>query len=932
MNTEEETVEAKDMVTCKPGKEGRTEFSVNMLIYPAAILHPSLGCPLIVEEQEPVSLIIVTDRTFRQAFLDDNGGQHSEYAKGGLRVATSIRQHLKIVVWNQARELKQDLNQDDQPLKVAEKDIVCTYLGKLDRKIKNADGKHVANIRHSLLNQLSAFREKDEGNKGSGKDLHKYFSNDGLQYLFQIDLHNLKLDPDALYDSFWVLRNHTPHKADIQPKYLDIQDRLAREYIQNNYYCYAEKEGPKYAFRVTESGVELTPDTDTPIMNHHPIWVAPPGKNKLTIGHLSDVHVSSKQAAYKGRGATVIPGAAGSLSPPIGDMANNNTDNFFDLLHSFGGKPDENGQTNEVDVILITGDLYDHLHNYDPGFKRTSKTSKPGSTGELWEAMYVEDVQAVENRNEEFPCGIDGLTVYSILVDFYTRRKKPVFIITGNHEAYEYPYGISPRLGNKRANEGIPMDHNLTLYEAILLYGPAYKLLIPDAVSGAGATFSGGLLGRMNFSPGNFDWFYTLFTPLTDYWQTYKTQTLIGLGWGDGEDYMWNPTPLPGLDQGGHLPRAAESVDEAQKSLVETALRQNSRDTILCSHFTAVNYAQDKPLSTDGEVQAVNNSYSKCDHGTIKADRPTFHGDWIGKNRISLTLGGHSHRVGLYRCEFVSSRKVRHGSYPQFDTPDSWEYFPQHLKTRGYHPESDEAKALCWDNKTKVLVSASTGPLSKQNREGEMVGWGMEFPAGSRITTDGAIALVKSGNNNAKPRFCVACDYIDVVTEGGFWEFFRMSGGNTFEMKPHWEKIHPKLNQAVKTTLIKSVALCFVRKKPIVGSVISHGDIVKVAFPASEKVIRKIKKAYSKGAMFLSINFNGKELKMAHPGFEDYDYSSPWNIQVGIYDGKGEEVDFSKTAPNPSQWQIMRHKKFGEVPDHKSRTKECPKEYGYKLN
>lgn len=434
MRTEEMTVEAKDMASCTLGNGARTKFIGNMLIYPAVILHPSLGCPLIVEEKGPVSLYIVTDSTFSQAFLDDNGGQLEKYATGGLRVATSIRQHLKLVAWDHARELKQNLNQEDQPLKVADCDIVCTYLGKLDREIKNADGKHIANIRHSVLNQLNAFRENNEERGFAGKIIDKYFSNDGLRYLFQIDLHNLDLQPGALYDSYWVLQNHAPQKTDVQQKYLDIQDRIAREYIQKSYYRYAGKEGPEYAFKVTVNGVELTPDPCTPIMTHHPIWVAPQGKTKLNIGHLSDVHVSSKQAAYKGKGATVIPGADAAVSPPIGDMANNNADNFFDLLSRFGNDSD-------TDVVIITGDLYDHLHNFDAGKLTENRT------GKLWEAMYLEEDKTVHQRNEDYPFGIDGIIVYSLLLDFYATHKKPVFIVSGNHEAYEYPYGISPESG-----------------------------------------------------------------------------------------------------------------------------------------------------------------------------------------------------------------------------------------------------------------------------------------------------------------------------------------------------------------------------------------------------------------------------------------------------------------------------------------------------
>jgi hypothetical protein len=35
---------------------------------------------------------------------------------------------------------------------------------------------------------------------------------------------------------------------------------------------------------------------------------------------------------------------------------------------------------------------------------------------------------------------------------------------------------------------------------------------------------------------------------------------------------------------------------------------------------------------------------------------------------------------------------------------------------------------------------------------------------------------------------------------------------------------------------------------------------------------------------------------------------------VGIYDGKDKEIDFSKPGLSPSQRQIMRHKRDGEVP------------------
>ncbi len=68
-----------------------------------------------------------------------------------------------------------------------------------------------------------------------------------MRYLFQIDL-DMPLVSATLYDIFWVLRNLSPQKSDFDQKYLDIQDRLARDYIQSGYYEYAQNDGPEYAF------------------------------------------------------------------------------------------------------------------------------------------------------------------------------------------------------------------------------------------------------------------------------------------------------------------------------------------------------------------------------------------------------------------------------------------------------------------------------------------------------------------------------------------------------------------------------------------------------------------------------------------------------------------------------------------------------------
>ncbi len=914
---------------------GSTTIACQLKMIPAIILHPSLGTPLVHEPGKTISLFVVTDKTFFTEFVKGNGGQKHQYAAGAENIADLIVQHLKILKWDQATQLKKDLSQADTALLtdiVDKTNIQTTYLGELSSELRNSQGKHFANVRESLRTTFVGFRQ--DGKKIGW--LEKYFSNDGIRHLFQVDLVDAQLSPNTMYDSFWLISNVNSQDDDVQKSYLDIQDRIARDYIRENYYEYLDEKGPDCAFMVSEEGLDFsTLDSNTPIQIRHPIYVAPCGKRKLNIGHLTDVHVSSKQYTYKHIQANVIPDVDASVSPPIGPMANNNLDNYFDLLTQFGSD-------SAIDAVVITGDLYDHLHNYDPNQLTDSRT------GKLWEAMYVDSVDGVRARNKDFPRGIDGLLVYSLLCYFYKTYKKPVFITTGNHEAYEYPYGISPRIGPFRPNDGIPLDHNLTIYEAILLYGPGYSKLIPFPKKSDGIKSL-----RLNFKAKNFDWFYTLFTPLTDYAVPFADQCMIGFGWGDGEDYLLNWSPLT-ISSGGTLPRATKSPSSSQIDLkndfVAGHMASAGQTNILFSHFTQANYALDTPITDRGEINCNDNAkeYGSYDHGSTKIGRSVMYGEWLHKRHFDFTLSGHSHRAGLYRCvEYNDSRSGM----------DSL-VFRKNMIVVGGHPEKEDILQPQWRDRTKMLVSASTGPLSKQNIKGEMSSFGMESPSGSRLELDGRekITLVTSRKSSAKPRFCVACDYIDILKDG-FWEYFKAVGSDgTFEMKPFWEKIHPTLKENEMRPLIESVMLYLVegdQTKPVAGRPIFDSNVVKIVFPNTLK--KQISKDYSKGAFFLSIKFNGKAVGHL-PGFMDYDYDSPWNIQVGIYGANGSDIAEQKTvregstpmsvggavtaaklkkqgvaANDPSRWQIMRHKKYGEIPYFDWRAETMPSEFKYAL-
>ena len=81
-----------------------------------------------------------------------------------------------------------------------------------------------------------------------------------------------------------------------------------------------------------------------------------------------------------------------------------------------------------------------------------------------------------------------------------------------------------PALAEKRLDPGIPVGHGLTIHEAVLMYDS-------DA----------GHYGRRNnFTAANLARVHTLISPWRDFVIPYGgQQTLIGLGWGDEENFIY---------------------------------------------------------------------------------------------------------------------------------------------------------------------------------------------------------------------------------------------------------------------------------------------------------------------------------------------------------------------------------------------------------
>ncbi|MCY1276626.1 hypothetical protein D9M70_252930 [compost metagenome] len=514
----------------------------------------------------------------------------------------------------------------------------------------------------------------------------------------------------------------------------------------------------------------------------------------LKIGHLSDVHVNVRQNALAKSPAYLLELPGGSPAPdtPNFPPAYNLCNSFnalFELVKAFATGDQA---TQKSDVLVITGDLLDFNRNLDPG------AIPPNSIAGQWRAFNV--LNNIRNP-ALYKRGLDDMLVYSLLRHAYRTWSLPVFLTTGNHEAYQVPYGISPRknswvyamgaleaggmlkgphgkrqidpgmLGKAadaateyndfdlasdwaegKANDGIAADHNLTIYEACLAYGPTYAQAITAD----------------NFDRTHYDWFFTLFTPLSDWRCVYGKQCLLGLDWGEGEEYknLSGALPMRADKQGyGILPRASGAISDHQHYLLDwtryLARERYQAKLLLFSHFTFVSY-DTKVAFSDPDRQFVpapgkgkgtlpgqnGGGWNFNNMGTCERKLDWFFQNCVNQTRkagVDVHFSGHSHRAGVYT---TASR----GNAVTIESA-----FDPGLQS-GHAANSAEA------GKTKFIVSSCGGPIGVQNLNHGLGGWTLTPPSGTRYdgTAKHPIQQVAFSQGSAKPRLAVALDYMHI--------------------------------------------------------------------------------------------------------------------------------------------------------------------------
>ncbi len=950
----------KDDIVCND--EGEKYFEIQTKGSDALILHPSFCCPVIVEEGKPINIFILAGDDFYKAFSAEvtaepnplfNDNENTPQIKicnvvsgvyGGGMIKRHINQMLKLAPWDKIESYGHMQDDPIKPMyisgKKAEENISVTYLDEISKPtgLTDKDGMIFANMRGSSFN--------------------KYVKDEGLKYLFQIELANIDHIKKGMYDFSWITYNDNVFdnfsEKEIEDKtdcreFYEKQDQITRKYI-----CEDEKrKGLTHAYKVDDKDNDFKFETDeeTPIQNHHPVYIVKAGKKKLNIGHLSDVHVSSRQFAFQTCKAKVIPGCKDS--PEIGSMVNVTFYTLRDLMDEMA---------KDTDILIFTGDLIDYGRNYNPKSKFIGNDA--ATTGDIWDQMTLDNIDKKFEDGDDagkdmYPHSIDNVLIYSLFRRHYKKHGKPILLVSGNHECYTVPYGISPRVdfsvgagstvapysnmlggliagalkedsfwgkmsniyngavdgyfnndkdefdikeiirkanevrqedwsnraGNKekegkdknidaiKANEGIPADHNLTIYEAILMYGPDYNMVPMSGFTDNDSS--------KNFKSENLDWFYNIFTPLEDFAISYNNkQHFIGLGWGEKERFI--SIANMGIYTSPHLPRAPEAVTDKQLELIKSAINTGKGDNILLSHFTFVNYDSPKGIESKGEINYNNKVYKEqtdsCS-GTFESNRYEVYKMLLDGQSIKYTLSGHSHRNGVYICTDKDSSWMP-GRY-DFET----EALPMDMTTKEYN------KTTCG---TKMIVSSSGGPNGKQNFNNELFNWSIDYPSGTYIKYDDndkeTIGIIRSENEKAKPRFAVALEYADIVgrnqlkKDSGIFNYIKLAGdGSTIELE-----VNPELNIPINGDgFIQQISLYINKGQNTkykyqfeIKSTNNSNSILSVLDVDLEDLKRTFaNKIEDAGENEFDIFLSIKLKCLSNPYFEYYDFSKPLSIK-----------------------------------------------------
>lgn len=691
--------------------------------------------------------------------------------------------------------------------------------------------------------------------------------------------------------------------AGSNPFIIEIEDRIIRQKMP---FILGKKICPVgdsyYGFRLQKNEVFFDQvDPESPICSYHPFYYK--RKKYLNCVHMTDLHISSRQFIIQRSTIKVIDH---STIETLGDLINVTYSNVFNLFEKIG----KLSKQKKIDFVCITGDIIDFIKNFFPASELSlgyldliQKENKDKTPEKRWYESYLSvhriwDAVGFKSEDEvsgSYHDSIDFIIFYSLLISFLNKYNIPVILVSGNHEAYYDPYGISPRISGINANPEIPRELNLTTYEAILLFGESYHEVEV----------------KKQLCPEYFELFYSLFTPVRDFALTFPDFTLSGLSWGDSEDIFMD---LGGIDLQGrsHLPRADSNITKEQFEIIRTALKEKKKCNLIFSHYTFLCDMPTIPSHPFGEehetlllYRAGNRmlySFDKHSWGCFESSRPDIFSELKESGGGTVIFSGHTHRHGFY--ELLSVNK---------SLDSGMSLTVQNLK---FGDLSKKTGPL-------FIVSDSAGPLPNYNYNNEFSGFGSNYPSCTILNYNSngepeTLEIISSNASKCKPRVAVALDYMYIMKKIDIIDSFRSANyeGNAL---PSSLDFIIQLHDAFKHLLtIKKISL-FVniahtgknKFEHIQGYDIFENDN-KIVTTLSFAQIQKIESyLYSQGIVFISIIFKLKANEKNLHQMEHYNYDSAYNFKIKIF----KETRSSKDQIIKNNLIIKRDSERIEIPD-----------------
>jgi hypothetical protein len=914
----------------------------------AVILYPNLGTPLIIPPSETkLTFFVAAESRSRILFGVTEVKTFPSPAPLGYMY---VDKHLRIYPIKD-KSVKEDtkagrLWSDGKLCATAFKHVRVWCVGRFEGGIiRDITGKIVAHIRPKTVEGYGSISPVSRGDKDP------MTKNEPLEWIYQIEIEldylPRKLSQGSISTLAWMIA--VPDSYKTQKDLFGIidweyQDKLIYDFLEDQKKKANKNHVPDlYEFDVSTATSKKLPllkkDIPKRLKSWHPIMIG--NSNALKLGHLSDVHINCRQFSLAASSVKVLEGVSGK----VGGKVNNCFVSLRELFREM--------KAAGADAIFLTGDLLDFNRNLDPR-KMVGENPK-----DQWPGY---DLNEKLSDNALYPRGIDDMLVFSLLRYSYAELGLPVYLTTGNHEAYDVPYGISPRanpfiikrihqqvatdpgvviparlrvavqtastaskriksasdgakaipfigaewdratkaiegwgrkaikdlgvnfdpnsykLLDAKMNEGIPADHNLTIYEACLIYGPSFPQVVRP----------------FNFIQENFDWFFMLFTPLANYQIDYENQVLVGLDWGESEimvnldisggelkETEMSSAGIAGALSG--LPRADKSLNGVQKEIIEQA-RGSKKKVMLFSHFTIINY--DLPFSLSHEskpFEASDNVFNNFTKGTFSQGR-----DWLYprlNNGIHYTLSGHSHRSGLYRLKTDAQSLMSAVGYQP----------PDHRKLDD-HSAKMHARLFSDPHASRIAVSSCGGPIGVQNYRGELYGWNLMPPSGTLIDVNAPgvneiqrVAPVRY--LPAKPRFCVALDYVQchmkkqviawIPTDKPGW--YQIVAGNVLDAKPFMQSMCLHMWEPLTKEFIKFE----LNINPVAGHPCLYNCYILQYKKFFDKTTTKWGANGDEKHIFAQINFN--ETLAEVPIYSHYNFSDPWIFRVDVEKNDGTQ-------------------------------------------